>query len=257
MHSRLLACGGLLAMTAMTAFGAGCGSGSSSDPFGPEPNYDEVQGRFDHPDGTFDPSKAGSVIGSANGSSDANVGGVFSGGAGGAGATTASPGATTTKVLHILGGNPQVACSDLQAGNRSGSCACPAGGSVAYAIDGAADQSNADFTMKVRLSACAAADVVVDGSEFVHMVSTKNASGQADFRMLFVVDATVTKAGATHTLDIAEEYDTGTLRVAVKVDDGWVAVVVQTSGSGTTYQIKDKNGTWTCAASGESYTCSH
>ncbi len=249
MHRCLLACG----LSAVTAFGVGCGSSSSSDPFGAEPDYQEVQGRFDHPDGTFDPSKAGSVIGNANGSGDANVAGVFSGG----GTSSSSSSSTTTKALHVLGGSAQLSCADLQAGNRSGTCACPSGGDFQYEVEGGGNQSNADVTMKVRLDACSSGAVSVDGSEFMHMVATKNAAGQEDFRMLFVVKATVKNGAQSHTLDIAEEYDSGVLRIAVKVDDGWVAVTIKASGGSATYTVQDKSGSWTCTEASGSYSCSH
>ncbi len=241
----LVACG-VVAMAMLV----GCGSGGSSDPFGSEPDYNEVQGHFDHPDGTFNGSNAGAVFNNANGSGDANVGGVFSGGS----ASSSSSG-VQQKALHILGGNAQLSCSDLQAGNRSGSCACPSGGSFSYEVDGGGDQSNSDMTMKLRMNACASDDVVVDGSEFLHMSETKDPSGQAQLRMLFVIRATVKKGADTHTLDLAEEYDNGTLQIAVKVDDGWVAVVIKQSANGTTYQVRDKDGTWTCNYQNGSGTC--
>jgi hypothetical protein len=246
MHKGILTCGLALAVA---AFATGCGSSSSNDPFGPEPDYAEVQGRFDHPTGTFNAANAGSVIGSANGSSDANVGGVFSGG------SAATPGAAATQSLQILSGSAQFVCSDLQAGNRSGSCACPSGGSFTYEMDGGGDPNNSDITMKVRAQACASGDATVDGTEFVHVSSTKNASGQTDFRMLFVIHVTVRKGAQTHTLDAAEQYASGTLQIAVKVDDGWVTVVIQTAPSSITYEVRDKDGTWTCKDQNGAGTC--
>jgi len=219
----------------------GCGSSSSgSDPFGGEPDYNEVQSRFDNPTGTFNSGNAANVIGNATGSGDANAAGVFSGG------STSSSG-VQQKALHILGGaNAQTTCADLEAGNRSGSCSCPSGGSFDYAVEGGGDQNNADVTMKIRLNACSSNDVTVDGSEFMHMTSSKNAAGQSELRTLFVVKANVKKGAETHSLDIAEELDAGTLRIAVKVDDGWVTVTIRSTGTGGSYEIRDKDGTYTC-----------
>jgi hypothetical protein len=245
---------GVCAAVAVAFAVAACGSsGSGSDPFGAEPDYNAVQGHFDHPDGTFNGGNAGSVMGNATGSADANVGGVFSGGG-----TSTSGSGVQQKALHILGGttSSQLACSDLQAGNRTGSCTCPSGGSFSYEVDGGGSQSNSDFTMKLRMNACASQDVVVDGTEFLHMVSSQGAGGAQSFNMLFVVTATVSKGGVTHTLDLAEQVDSsGTLRLAVKVDDGWVVVSVKEGASGVTYEVKDKDGTWTCNYQNGAGTC--
>jgi hypothetical protein len=245
MHKGLFACSVLTTLGLM-----GCGSSSSgSDPFGQEPDYNEVQGHFDHPDGTFNAANASGVLGNANGSGDANAAGVFTGG------SSSSSSGVQQKALKILGGNPQLSCADLSAGHESGSCACPSGGSFDYQLSGAGGQSNADVTMKVHLNACASNDVVVDGSEFLHMTSSKNASGQTDFTMLFVVKATVQKGAETHTLDIAEEYGNGEVRIAVKVDDGWVTVVIKSNGSTGSYEVRDKNGTWTCTYDSTGGSC--
>ena len=40
----------------------GCGSSSSSDPFGPEPDYASVQERFTHPTGTVSDRNMSSIF---------------------------------------------------------------------------------------------------------------------------------------------------------------------------------------------------
>jgi hypothetical protein len=239
------------------SFVVGCGSSSSGDPFGAEPDYGAVKAHFDHPDGTFGSGNAASVFASSTGSGSANVGNVFAPSGG-----SSSPGggnvATKSKSLRILGDGSAFHCTALEAGQRSGSCACPTSGSFSYQIDGAqtASGQSSDVTMKLRIDACAAGDTVVDGHEFLHMTSS-SAGGNASYSMLFVVDIDVRKGAESHHWDLQESYSNGKVELAARVDDGWVVVVASTSSDGTsgTFTVRDRNGSWTCTETAGAGSC--
>jgi hypothetical protein len=243
------------ALAALAVVVSACSSGSD-DPFGAEPDYGAVRAHFDHPDGTIGSGNLSDVMARSSGSGDANVGGVFGGGS--SSSSSSNSGGITSKSLHFLSNDTAFHCSALEAGQQSGSCACPSGGSFSYEIDGQSSGSgqsrSSDATMKFSIDACASGDTVVSGKEFLH-ISTSSQSGTVDYSMLFVVNATIVKAGVTHTLDLEEEYANGKVDLAIHVDDGWVVVSASGSAGNGTLTIRDRNGTWTCSSQNGAGTC--
>lgn len=242
----------------------GCSGGSSSSPFGADPNFTQIQARMTHPDGTFNPSKASSVFsqyGSLQSSSSA------AGTAGGSGATkTASYRPNGLKLQDALG-DASGTCSDVKQGNLTGNCACPGGGSFAYDFSEyrSAQQSgngSADVTARVAFSQCVSSNSdMIDGKEFVHAHVDKSA-GQSDASFMLVLDATLRAQGVTHTVDVNALFDANSttgakVQIAVQVDDGWVVVEASASADGKSgsFTVRDKNGSWTCSASNGAGSC--
>lgn len=248
------------ALAALTVVVSAC-SGGSDDPFGPDPDYGAVRAHFDHPDGTIGSGNLADVMSRSSGSGDANVGGVFGGGSSSSSSSSSNTGGITSKSLHFLSNDTAFHCSALESGQQSGTCSCPSGGSFTYAIDGQSSGSgqsrSSDATMKFSIDACASGDTVVSGKEFLHISTSSNAQqgGTVDYSMLFVVNATIVKAGVTHTLDIEEEYGNGKVDLAVHVDDGWVVVSASGSAGNGSLTIRDRNGTWTCTSTNGAGTC--
>src|SRR5690349_15558696 len=99
-----------LLLVAIASFGlGGCGSSSSSDPFGPEPDYASVQQRFTNPTGTISERNMGSVFARYSEQKRAqSLGGLGLGGGAATTTTEPSPGDSATthsKALHILSGD--------------------------------------------------------------------------------------------------------------------------------------------------------
>jgi len=235
----------------------GCSSGGSGDPYGATPDFNVVQGRFDHPDGTLNSGNAGSVFGTMGTSSSAGAVNVFGGGSSSSSSSSSSatPGAATTQALHLLTTTSSTpSCPALQQGQKSGSCACPSGGTFQYEIDGdtTASNGNADVTMRVAASACASGNVTIDGTEYANI---KSSAGS--FAMLVEADLTVTEPGKTVTLNLDESITDGGLALAVKVADGYVVMTATSNGTGGgTFTIRDRQGTWTCtSANGTGGSC--
>jgi hypothetical protein len=248
-----------------SVFATGC-SGSSSSPFGADPNFTQIQSRMAHPDGTFAPQKAGNVFsqfGSLQSSSS-------SAGVAGSSATPTS----STKSYRPNGlkladamGDAKNTCTDMKQGNLTGNCACPGGGSFAYDFsEYKAQQSgangSADVTARVAMSQCVSSNGdMIDGKEFVHLHADKS-SAASNASFLLVLDATLRVGGVSHTVDVNALFDesssTGTkVQIAVQVDDGWVVVEASASADGKSgsYTVRDKNGSWTCSATNGAGSC--
>lgn len=257
-----------LSFASLAVLAGGCGSGESSDPFGPEPDYASMQQRFTAPSGTIDERNMSAVF--SRYSEQQGAGSMANVGVGTSTTVTseeapAPVGNVQTKALHVLGGTGLTAsCSALKAGNTTGSCACPDGGSFAYDFSGltAIQQSTGpiDASLKVRFDGCRAKDVAIDGREFVRVHADRGGSKSIDlksFSMLLVADLDVSKAGVTHSIDLVAILRDGELEIALQVDDGWVTV--RATGSATTgfssFVVRDRNGSWTCDVNNGSGTC--
>jgi hypothetical protein len=239
----------------------GCSSSSSSDPFGPTPDFAPVEARFQAPTGTFATGTESSVVtGLTNqkqtSSSSFSVGGAPS-------TSTQSVRGFQLQSLRTLDANGGSSfCTALQSGSESGSCACPNGGSLAYDLSGMKQlqgyQSGPiDVTLKVRANACAVQDAYIDGTEFVKMKSNGTPNAQ-DLMMLFDLHLMVSAKGESERLDADFEYLNGKFWFSVSVNDGNVVVGSETWDSSTksgTIVIKDRNETWTCTFTNGKGTC--
>ncbi len=241
----------------------GCSGGSSSSPFGADPNFTQIQSRMSHPDGTFNPAKAGSVFGQygslQSSSSSAGV-------AGKSGSTSTASYRPNGLKLQDAMGDASHSCTDIKQGNLTGNCACPGGGTFAYDFSEykSAQGSNgsADVTARVAMSSCVSANGdMIDGKEFVHAHVDKSAAA-SNASFMLVLDATLRVQGVTHTVDVNALFDesstTGAkIQIAVQVDDGWVVVEASASADGKSgsYTVRDKAGSWTCSATNGAGTC--
>ena len=253
---------GLVSTAALALVLGGCGSSSSGgDGFGPDPDVTSVQNRFDKPDGTFSAGNAADVFKRGMDGSSSAAGLDFSGSSG-----SSSGGSVTKKNvgLHVLdaasGSSSPFHCIALQSGQESGSCDCPAGGSIDYAVSSSGAQGGErDGLLKFRLNACATGDAVIDGSEYIDIRTDTSDQAHPLYSLLFLVDATVTKAGVAHHVDVQARYSNGAAEIAVKVDDGWVVVSIKSSANGESgsWSVRDKNGSWTCTETNGHGTCSN
>lgn len=249
---------GFVATAVLALAVGGCGSSSESgDDLGPDPDLASVQTRFDKPDGTFSSSNAAQVFDRGADGSGAATGFNFAGPMGGGG------GASSTKNVGIQileargGGASPFACSALQSGQTSGSCACPSGGSFDYSMraDGAGAVRSA--LMKIRMNKCATGSGSIDGNEYLDIRTDATDQKAPKFSMLLVINADVTHEGVTKHIDLQSRFSNGAAEIAVKVDDGWVVVSVKAAsdGSGGTWSVRDKNGSWTCTVDDGHGTC--
>ncbi|MDB4934807.1 MAG: hypothetical protein JWP87_1779 [Labilithrix sp.] len=269
-----LTCLPLLAFASLGVVLVGCGS-DASDPFGPDPDYASVQQRFTSPTGTVNERNMGSVFAQyaekRSTSSQAAFSGATSlGGMGGAagGGASGSPqtGGVQSKALQLLdlaetGSSSSLQCSALAHGDVTGSCSCPDGGSFDYDFSGfrAVQQSSGpiDASLKVRFEACQLSGVGIDGREFVHVHGERGGASfdAKSFSMLLIADFTVTKGAETHSLDLAAMISNGTMELAVKVDDGWVTIRATNGDAAGSFELRDRNGTWTCDVKDGAGTC--
>lgn len=246
----------------------GCSGGSSSSPFGADPNFTQIQARMTHPDGTFNPAKASGVF-SQYGSlqSSSSTAGVAGKSGGAASSTSAMSYRPNGLKLQDAMGDASHSCSDIKQGNLTGTCACPGGGTFAYDFSEykSAQQGgsgSADVTARVAMTQCVSATGdMIDGKEFVHAHVDKSAAA-SDASFMLVLDATLRVQGVTHTVDVNALFDesstTGAkVQIAVQVDDGWVVVLASASADGKSgsYTVRDKNGSWTCSASNGTGSC--
>ncbi len=243
---------------------SGC-SGAPSSPFGADPNFTQIQSRMTHPDGTFNPAKAGGVFSQygslQSSSSSTGVAGKSSGSS-----TAASYRPNGLKLQDAMG-DATATCSDIKQGALTGSCGCPGGGTFTYDFSeykSAQQGSNgtADVTARVALSQCVSTNGdMIDGKEFVHAHMDKSAAAQ-DASFMLVLDATLRVQGVSHTVDLNALFDQSStagskIQIAVQVDDGWVVVEASASADGKSgsYTVRDKNGSWICSASNGTGTC--
>jgi hypothetical protein len=264
--SRIFACSAAGVFAGLLVVGCSSG-GSTADPYGPTPDFTAIQSRFDSPTGTFAKGSESSVFDgfvqqTQNQSSSFGIGGV--------GTSTSSGGTTTIKsqALHILGGNttssfcPSLA-SGLNAGQDSGSCACPSGGSLLWEIDGL-EQSKAsaqnggpvNVIAKVRAMQCSVQNETVEGTEFAEIKSS-GAPSASDLLMLLDVHLVATGA-VSLKLDADFEYNNGQFWFSVTVNDGNVVVGSESYNSTTktgTIIVRDRNDTWTCTLANGTGTC--
>ena len=263
----------VLSLAGATSMLTGCGGSGSSDPFGPDPDYETVQQRFTAPTGTVSSRNLSSLFTrysdqrTSTGMADVSGATALGGGT----ATSATPGSTSTthsQALRILdlassSNGSSAKCSSLAAGNLTGSCTCPSGGSFDYdfsSFRGLQQGSGPiDASLKVRFDACHySGDVGIDGREFVrvHADRTGSTLDANSLSMLIVADFTVTAGAATHTVDLAAELSKGELELALQVDDGWVTVKATSTATGTgSFVIRDRNGSWTCDVANGAGSC--
>ncbi len=244
----------LFASAILAVAAVACGSSSTTDSFGPDPDYAAIDQRFESPDGTFTSANAGSVLAKYSDqkqtSKDVDVGGT-TGGSGSSSSSGVHSNALRVLDLAETGSSSYPACAALQHGDEVGSCGCPEGGSFAYDFSGARALQNSsgpvDVALKLRLSSCASKGIVLDGREFVRLHADRAAGGKVDENsvgLLLVADITARKGAETHTIDLAARLRNGQYEIAIQVDDGWLTI----RGDGDSYVVRDRNGTWTCQA---------
>ena len=251
--------------TFILAFGAfcgvaavGCSGGSTNDGFGPEPDFAQVEAKYQAPTGTFAVGTEGAVFGGFASQAKGSSSGFAIGGTTSGSSDSAMTGGIQMKSLHALGGDSGSTsdfCPAFKSGQESGSCACPNGGTLAYDFTGmkALQQYKSgpiDITLRVRANACQANGATVDGSEFVKMKSAGTPSAK-DLTMLFDIHLSATANGQTARIDADFLYVNGKFWYGVSVNDGTVVVSSasswnQATETGTIY-VHDRNETWTCA----------
>jgi hypothetical protein len=241
-----------IVMGLVAGFLFACSSGSGDDPLGPDPDPAAIESHFQNPDGTFNEGNAQRVLNGQGAAAEMNVTGSS------AGSSSSSSSGTSTKqsaLIHILdtSGNDGFACAALQQGQESGNCACPDGGSFDYAVRRETVNQTTDIVMKMKLNACTVQGASIDGREYMKMHVGETDGKKPDLSMLLVIDATVTKAGETKSVLIEQRLQNGVLEIAIRVDDGWVAVRYESASStGGTQSgkliVRDRRGTWTCVS---------
>jgi hypothetical protein len=245
---------------------SGCSSSSnssSSDPFGPPPDFGHVEAQFSTPTGTFAQGSEGNVISGLNDQKKASTGGFAVGAAPSTGTATKSVNVElqSLKALDMNGGTGF--CAALQSGAEQGSCSCPNGGSLAYDMSGMKQLQGyrggpIDVTMRVRANACAVPEALIDGTEFINIKSSNTPSAQ-DMKMLFDLHLTVTPVkGTPEKVDADFEYLNGKFWFSVTVNDGNVVVGSETwdaTTSSGTLVVRDRSETWTCTFTSGRGTC--
>jgi hypothetical protein len=231
----------------------GCSSGSSSDPFGPDPDYAAIDQRFASPDGTLTNGNAGSVFSRYSDdkqtSQDIDVSGAA--GASSSSSSSSSVHSQSLRVLDLAQSGGSTSCSALEHGDTTGSCACADGGSFSYDFSGVRElQSSSgpiDVSLKMRFSSCVSKGIAIDGREFLRLHADRGGTGKVDENsvgMTLIADITATKGTETHHIDLAARLSKGDVEIAVQVDDGWITI--RSDGDG--YVVRDRNGTWRCHA---------
>lgn len=249
---------GFVAVAMLGVLAVGCGGDDEELSDGELAN---IEARFAQPDGTLSAGNTKSVIEGAKGNqSTASELNVTGNDVGGGSATTKSWGVGSS--LRTLGietkGENAFACNALMSGQQSGTCACPSGGSFTYSMSSTGQGGGPTSTlMKIRLDACATGTTTIDGHEYLSMQSDTSDRANPSFSMLFVIDATIRSPRETKKIDAQLRYSKGAAEIAVRVDDGWVIVgwKASSSGTGVTYTIRDKRGTWTCVIDADKATC--
>jgi hypothetical protein len=250
--------GVVLGCVCLSAFGC---SSTSSDPFGPTPDFGHVVAQFQAPSGTFAKGSESGVVSSLNAQKKTSSNGFSMGGA--PSTSTQSVRGFQLQSLRTLDANGGTSwCAALQSGAESGSCSCPNGGSLQYDMSGMQQLQGykggpIDVTLKLRANACSAGGASIDGTEFMNMRSSGTPSAQ-DLTMLIDLHLTASVGGQTERLDADFEYDNGKYWFSITVDDGNVVVGSETWSSDTnsgTIVIKDKNETWTCTLTNGKGSC--
>lgn len=225
-----------------TILGA-CSSTSSGGPASLDPDFAEIQARFDRPSGTISSSNVGAIV--KNGGSRSTTAKkleVFGGSSGGSD--------TSTQSLRPQNVSAFESCSSAFAGQGSATCACPNGGSVSWhAGSGQADGAYA----KIVFASCGFEDSVVDGHEYV---MTRSEAGA--YSMILVIDATVKQGAEVEKLDLQARWSKDAYELALRVDDGWVTYGMHVSkdDGSTRIVLRGANGSWTCVASADGHgTC--
>jgi len=231
-------------------FAVGCSS-SSNDPFGPEPDFQKVEGQYVAPTGTFSQGIEGSIVAGLQQQKESQTGGF---GVGGVPAAT-SNGGVTSKALHFLDTQSSGTsfCAGLSSGAEQGSCSCPGGGLLAYDLTGLRQLQGyrggaIDVTLKVRANACNVDNASIDGTEFIKLKSNGTPSA-TDLLMLFDIHLSMRSGAVSARIDADFEYMNGKFWFSLGVNDGNVVVASETWDSSTktgTLVVKDRNETWTC-----------
>jgi hypothetical protein len=235
-------------------FAVGCSS-TSSDPFGPEPDFGKVESQFAAPSGTFAQGSEGMIISGLQQQKDSQAGGLGVGALPGGSGSGGTAGGVTSKALHFLdtqGGGTSF-CAGLQSGAESGTCACPGGGALAYDLSGLRQLQGyqggpIDVTLKVRANACVAQNASIDGTEFIKLKSN-GAPSASDLMMLFDIHLSAHAGAVSARIDADFEYLNGKFWFSLGVNDGNVVVASATWDSSTktgTIVVKDRSDTWTC-----------
>lgn len=227
---------GAVAVVAMASL-VGCSS-SEEDAPPPAPDFAAIEQRFENPDGTLSGGNVKSVLWNATGSGALPMFG---------GMSTSSGQSDTQSFGLRPRANAFEGCAAPTSGQRTGSCACPEGGSLSWDYQGGGNASSSDVTMRFGLDACGVEGSVIDGSQYVRIQSSGSGKS-ASFSMLTVMDATVTKDGQTHKFDFQVRMKNNELELAAKVDDGWVVVSVSASADRSQFTVRARNGSWTCAS---------
>lgn len=245
---------GLLSVSMLGVLAVGCG-GDDDEGFS-DAEIAAFDARFSQPDGTLSGGNVAGVISGAQDNRSSMAGANVTGNSQATGGTEG--GGTITKKsgeLVPLASNGSY-CSALMSGQTQGSCECPNGGSFDYEMRGAgAGGGTSNTLMRIKMNACASGSSVIDGSEYLSMQSDASDQRNPKFSMLFVIKATITSDGKTKKIDAQMRYSNGMSEIAVRVDDGWVIVGTKSSGGTVTYNIRDRNGSWTCVYESNKGTC--
>ena len=255
LHTKAVFLLGALAMV-------GCGS-STSNPYGPDPDFNAVQSKLSTPTGTLPVGKESVVFSDFQNQAASQGNGFNYGGVGSSGSSTG----VKSLALHVLGnGANNTWCPALENGQSSGSCTCPTGGSLVYDFSGVqqlqGQQAHGpiDVTLRLHADHCSADGGVVDGSEFIKVKSTASMVTADNLFMFLDVHLTMSKPPVQATINLDAEYLGGKWWYAVEVNDGTVIVASDTAHwdgatkTGTVY-VHAKDTSWTCQLTSGKGTC--
>jgi hypothetical protein len=232
---------------------AGCGSSSSHDPFGPEPDFASIEARAARPTGTLAPGREASLLGefatrrSGSTSLDVGAAGVSAGG---------DSGGLQGQALRALDLDGSfTSCSDLRGGRTVGSCACPDGGTFAYDFSGMQQRNLQEYVLKMRFDDCGRGGAWVDGRSFMKLRAST--TSRTDVFMILSLDAMVSAHAKTHAVKGDFVYQNGSYSLSMQVDDGYITVSSKSfNGSTGTVTVRDRSTTWTCTVANGRGTCS-
>ncbi len=238
---------GVVAATCLVAIAVGCGGGGSttSDTFGPDPDFGTLDARLSTPTGTM----SAPTVGLAAALLDA----------------IRSPQVGIDALTRVTPSN--TSCDALGHRDAAGTCACPAGGSFAYDFSALADHSSgsAPKVVRMRLSRCHTADLVLDGEEFAELTDGAASIVTAQLAVSRVA-ATAPSSEVPPSSDVVVWSTGAGLWARVAVSDGAIVVGSADSASPSpsasaptsplgTVTVKDRSTTWTCSVTGPEPLC--